>query len=531
MYPIQACPRTSSGTTTFTSLTTRLNPQTRTLRGLTRLNQLLAPFPATPITMCDVNEAQGIKIRRVGFIHANGNVTDKMDADVELAFEPAVFRPLQRSGFGMYHWEHNSFDLDSMGLAHLKVEDEGKTKCSEDSGLKVRPFQRSNNQYQYEQRAIYNDYSTPATPRLQPVSDASCSSSNSPSDISTVDLNAHKHGSGNDTVTEAEEEASAYENVSQCQSQGQGNRVVQSHTNSERDGHGDCVIVRGVEEGDGSDEAQHQHPLACLDPDQPKTSLDPPPLCSRTTKSWTMTTTTAISATTTSETNANYYRKADMSTLNQDRLSGVGLSLNEELSNSSIDYDAWITGTETPAAIKIMTTAPLFLPTAPPIFRPNPGQILLRNASRLCQQIKGAVKSESTRSSMSIGNLGYSEESGYYQYPWKVQDVCVDYVDFRNGNTRANLIATVLVGAGGTDDTICIAELKAAVRVLLWGYEHSNEVLVLSYIGSGHGRILQVHHDGLILVVQHSPLMTFDMGDYFAESAFVRYTTGRPVAA
>jgi hypothetical protein len=180
--------------------------------------------------------------------------------------------------------------------------------------------------------------------------------------------------------------------------------------------------------------------------------------------------------TTFSETNASYYRKAYTSTLNQDRLSGVGLFPNEELSNSSKDYDAWIKGTETPAAIKIMATAPLFLPTVPPIFRPNPGQILLRNASRLCQQIEDAVESESTRSSMSIGNLGYSEESGYYQYPWKVQDVYVDYVDFRSGNTRANPIATVLVGAGGTDDTICIAELKAAVGVLLWWYEHSNEV-------------------------------------------------------
>ena len=254
---------------------------------------------------------------------------------------------------------------------------------------------------------------------------------------------------------------------SQSQSQGQGNCVVQSYTTGERDGHGVCVGVREVEEDNDSYETQHRRQLAHLNHYQPKTSLDTPPLCSCTTKSSTMTT---------SETNASYYRKADMSTLNQDRLSGVGLFPNEELSNSSKDYDAWITGTETPAAIKTMTTAPLFLPTVPPIFRPNPGQILLRNASRLCQQIEGAVESESTRSSMSIGNLGYFEESGYYQYPWKVQDVYVDYVDFQSGNTRANPIATVLVGAGGTDDSICIAELKAAVGVLLWWYELSNVV-------------------------------------------------------
>ncbi|CBF78528.1 predicted protein [Aspergillus nidulans FGSC A4] len=536
MYPIQACSRTQSGTVTFTSSTTKLSTHARTLRCLTRLNQLLAPFPAVPTTACEANETLGIKIKRVGFINANGNITDQMDADVELAFEPAAFRPLKRSGFRMHHCcEHDRIDLDSMGLAHLRVKDEGKTKFGGDSGLKIRSFVKSSNQHQYEQRTHYNNYKTPATPRLQPVLDASCSSSNTPSDISTVDLNAHKHGSGTETVTETEKGTSRYENGSQCQSQSQsqeqGNCMVQSYTTDDPDGHGVYVGVREVEEGNGSYETQHRRQLAHLNNYQPKTSLFTPPLCSCTTKSSTMTT---------SETNASYYRNADMSTLNQDRLSGVELFLNEELPNSSKDHDAWITGTETPAAIKIMTTAPLFLPTVPPIFRPNPGQILLRNASRLCQQIEGAVESDSTRSSLSIGNLGYFEESGYYQYPWKVQDVYVDYVDFRSGNTRANPIATVLVGAGGTDDSICIAELKAAVGVLLWWYEHSNEVesagegetavLILSYIGSGHGRILQAHHDGWTMVVQHSSLMTFDMGDYFAESAFVRYTAGRPVA-
>ncbi|KAL4760996.1 uncharacterized protein BDW70DRAFT_168313 [Aspergillus foveolatus] len=526
MYPIQACPRTGSGSATFISSTTRLSTHARILRCLTRLNQLLAPFPAVPITTtCDADETLGIKIKRVGFIHANGSIIDQMDADVELAFEPAVFRPLKKSGFGMHHCEDGSIDLDSTGLAHLKVKNEGQTKCGGDSGLKVWPFAKSSYQHQYEQRARYNNYQTPATPRLQPVLNANCSSSNTPSDISTVDLNAHKHGSGTDTVTEAERGISKYENGSQCQSQsqsqGQVNCVVQSYTNGERDGHGVCVGVREAEEGDDNCETQHRRQLAHLNHYQPKTSPDTPPLCSCPTKSSTMTT---------SETNASYYHKADMSTLDQDRLSGVGLLPNEELFNLSKDYDAWITGTETPAAIKTMITAPLFLPTAPPIFRPNPGQILLRNASRLCQQIEGAVESVSTRSFISIGNLGYFEESGYYQYPWKVQDVYVDYVDFQTGNTRANPIATVLVGAGGTDDTICIAELKAAVGVLLWWYEHSNEVLILSYIGSGHGRILQVHHDGWTMVVQHSSLMTFDMGDYFAESAFLRYTAGRPVA-
>ncbi|KAL4813277.1 hypothetical protein BDW67DRAFT_192919 [Aspergillus spinulosporus] len=543
MYHIQACPRTGSGTTTCTSLTTRLNSHTRTFRRLTRLNQLLAPFPAMPITRCDADEILGIKIKRVGFVHTNGDITDKMDADVELAFEPAVFRPLKRSAFGMHHLEHRSIDLDGMRLTHLKVEDNGSSRCGDDSGLKVRQFAKSSNQHQCEQRILYNNYQTPATPRLQPVLDPGCSSSNLSSEISTVDLNAPKNGSENDTVTEVERGTSGYENGSQCQSQGQsqgqGNSLVQSYTNDERDGNGVCVEVHGVEEGDDSEEAQHQ--VTRPNHDQHKKSLDTTPLCLCTAEYSTMTTTTAICATATSKTNSSYYRKANMSTLNQERFSGVGSSPNEELSNSSKDYDAWIMGNETPAAIRIMTTAPLFLPAAPPIFRPNPGQILLRNASRLCQQIEDAVESESIRPSMSIGNLGYFEESGYYQYPWKVQDVYVDYVDFLSGKTRTNPIATVLVGAGGMDDTICIAELKAAVGVLLWGYEHSNEVE-----SAGEGRTatkpisasfsslpsyLEVHHDGWTLFVQHSPLMTFDMGDYFTESAFVRYSAGRPVAA
>ncbi|KAL4988113.1 hypothetical protein BDW68DRAFT_177164 [Aspergillus falconensis] len=475
MCPIQVSSETSPRTTTCTSRNTRLNAHihNRDLLRLTRLNQTLALFPAMFITLTDAHETLGMNIRRVGFVHANGNRTDKMDADVELAFEPAIFRPL-RSVFEVNDRNHDNLHWDGIGLAHLRIE-EAKSEGGDDDGSKVRPFMNSNNKQQHEQHVLHNKYQTPATSRLRKVSDASCSCSKSPYNVSTVNLNANKHS--------------------------------------------------------GDNGKQHQP----ANKDQLEASPNPPPLCSCTTKSSTKFTFDS------SETNASSYRTAAISALKEERLSIMALSLNDDLTTPAKDYDAWITGTEKPAPIQSMTTAPLFLPDAPPIFRTNPGQILLRHASSLCQRIENVVESESTRSFVSIGNLGLSEESRYYQYPWKVQAVYVDNADFPNGNARANTIATVLVGAGGMDDTIYIAELRAAVGGLLWGYEHSNKgegyyaakpisVLVLSYFGSGHGRIMQVHHNGRNLVVQHSPLMTFDMGDYRAESAFIRYTSGRPFA-
>ncbi|KAL4993920.1 hypothetical protein BDV10DRAFT_189500 [Aspergillus recurvatus] len=458
MYPVQASPKTTLRTTLFTSPTNGFNAHIniRTLRRLTRLNQTLAPFPAMPITLSEAHETLDIKTRRVGFAYANRNKTAKMDADMELAFEPAIFRPLKRSVFEVNGRGHDIIGSIGMDLVHLRIKEAG-SENGDDNGSKVRPSTDFNNQRQHEQHGLYNRYQTPTTPCLRPVFDASCLCSKSPNNVSTVKLNANKHGGDND---------------------------------------------------------EQQQPA---NSDPPEPSPNPPPLCSCTTKSSTAFTSRS------SETDKNSYRTANISALKGEQLSVMASSLNDELTTPSKDY------------------APLFLPHAPPIFRPNPGQILLRHASSLCRRIENVVESESTRSSISIGNLDLSEESRCYQYPWKVQDVYVDYDDFGNGNPRANTIATVLVGAGGMDDTICIAELKAAVGVLLWGYEHSSDiegyhaakpisVLVLSYIGSGHGRILQAHHDGRNLVVQYSPLMTFNMGDNRAESAFIRYTAGRPLA-
>ncbi|KAL4975549.1 hypothetical protein BDW66DRAFT_137138 [Aspergillus desertorum] len=72
---------------------------------------------------------------------------------------------------------------------------------------------------------------------------------------------------------------------------------------------------------------------------------------------------------------------------------------------------------------------------------------------------------------MFIGNLNLFEDLGYYQYPRKVQNASVNALISGMGNVCANTIATVLVGAGNTDDMTCIAELKAAAGglLMLWG--------------------------------------------------------------
>ncbi|KAL6232781.1 hypothetical protein BDW75DRAFT_216786 [Aspergillus navahoensis] len=121
---------------------------------------------------------------------------------------------------------------------------------------------------------------------------------------------------------------------------------------------------------------------------------------------------------------------------------------------------------------------PLFLPHAPPIFGPNPRQNLLYHASDLCQRIENVVESESTRSLMSIGNLGVSEESGYYQYPWRVQDVYVEYDETWEYESPGECYCECACWARGMDVTICIVELTAVDKGLLW-YEHSNELASL----------------------------------------------------
>ncbi|KAL2826680.1 hypothetical protein BDW59DRAFT_160872 [Aspergillus cavernicola] len=113
-------------------------------------------------------------------------------------------------------------------------------------------------------------------------------------------------------------------------------------------------------------------------------------------------------------------------------------------------------------------------------------------------------------------------------YPWEVESVyCNPAVQ--------HCTTTLLIGDDMSDNIIHIAELKAAVRVMLSRYHAFQDaihvaVLVISYMGPKHGRIMQAHHDGKDLILQCSPLINFEDYDSGPVSLFARYTLACPTS-
>ncbi|PLB52253.1 hypothetical protein P170DRAFT_488801 [Aspergillus steynii IBT 23096] len=100
----------------------------------------------------------------------------------------------------------------------------------------------------------------------------------------------------------------------------------------------------------------------------------------------------------------------------------------------------------------------------------------------------------------------------------------------------------VLHGILATDEALAITELKAIARALRRRYQDPAfklhnvvPLLMLSYLAPQHGRIIQAHHDGKNIVVQYTPLMSFEVKSpgEIAEpiSLFLRYQLSRPVGS
>lgn len=54
-------------------------------------------------------------------------------------------------------------------------------------------------------------------------------------------------------------------------------------------------------------------------------------------------------------------------------------------------------------------------------------------------------------------------------------------------------------------------------------------MLAISYMYPKHARIIQAHHDGEKLVLQYSPLMSFENRETAPTSLFVRYLSSLPI--
>ncbi|RDW79303.1 uncharacterized protein DSM5745_06155 [Aspergillus mulundensis] len=538
-------------TSTRSSTPTKSQKYIRAHFCLIHLNNHLEQTETTPVTLEDASSAAGIEISRVGFVRAAHHAGNN---GIELAFQPAFFSPLRSADF--VSRGHTSRDTGDGHLEHL---DHGHNKAQnergENSGLNTRPRPDSRSAsssatLEQEQEPVAVTVAsrvpyTPATPRLRPVSDASCSCPTSDSyltgigDIPALDLDL-------DRVPVCPAPAPRLRAVSDasCPSLCEQDpnligaiptpvedmKTPRSNLNNADElsrGHEVRIEVREVEE----DETDTAHvrtanmqpgpgPTSRRGYGHANTSTNPNP-----------------------NTNAPALPPAPFEVLDPPEPKPSALP-DPELERQSENH-TWITHTEPPAPVRRLRTAPLYLPHTPHHMHPNPGQLLFRNAGRLCCSIEDAAEEiEERPRSVSLGTFSLAESGREYRYPWAVGDVYA-YVHDLDGSPHPNTIVTVLIGAGGTDEELCMAEFKAAVGVLCAVHERERgegfvsvsagngpiAVLLLAYFGSGHGRIMQVYHDGENLNVQYSPLLTFDMKDKLTESLFTRYTAGRPVNA
>ncbi|KAL4780255.1 hypothetical protein BJX76DRAFT_361032 [Aspergillus varians] len=93
-----------------------------------------------------------------------------------------------------------------------------------------------------------------------------------------------------------------------------------------------------------------------------------------------------------------------------------------------------------------------------------------------------------------------------------------------------HIIAAIIHNTDGKNQSLTRGEVKASVRALHFRYRDRAfskfdilPILIVSYIGPKHGRILQAHHNGEEMVLQYSPLMSFEKEETAAVSLFVRY--------
>ncbi|PYI05598.1 hypothetical protein BO78DRAFT_419572 [Aspergillus sclerotiicarbonarius CBS 121057] len=109
-------------------------------------------------------------------------------------------------------------------------------------------------------------------------------------------------------------------------------------------------------------------------------------------------------------------------------------------------------------------------------------------------------------------------------------------MDWLENNTHPHAIVTLIHDLSGNDTSLARGEVKAVVWALRYRYklkEHKSHailpVLVLSYMGPKHGRIIQAHHDGQKLVVQCSPFIGLHEENSPEMSLFIRYELAIPV--
>ncbi|KOS41039.1 hypothetical protein ACN38_g8112 [Penicillium nordicum] len=112
---------------------------------------------------------------------------------------------------------------------------------------------------------------------------------------------------------------------------------------------------------------------------------------------------------------------------------------------------------------------------------------------------------------------------------WRIQTLLDDSKE--NAPLPHAIIDTIAhVPANHADQSLTLHEVRAIVNVMLIRTSHRpfrgysiHPLLVLSYMGEQHGRIIQASFDGENLILQYSPLWSFEDDDTAPVELFIRY--------
>ncbi|KAL4896764.1 hypothetical protein BDV59DRAFT_199113 [Aspergillus ambiguus] len=90
--------------------------------------------------------------------------------------------------------------------------------------------------------------------------------------------------------------------------------------------------------------------------------------------------------------------------------------------------------------------------------------------------------------------------------------------------------------AATNDETFTVGEVRAIIRWMCTlhvdkAYKHHEmfPLLLITYTGPKHVRIIQAHHDGAKLVLQYTPLISFEDRNNLPSTLVVRYAASMPV--
>ncbi|KAL4876363.1 hypothetical protein BJY04DRAFT_223151 [Aspergillus karnatakaensis] len=141
-------------------------------------------------------------------------------------------------------------------------------------------------------------------------------------------------------------------------------------------------------------------------------------------------------------------------------------------------------------------------------------------------------------SPMTRVNIDQSEQSRDFSlYEWGQSGSWHSmYGIYSINGSHPHLVLSVMHRVDANSHSLAKGEVQACVQAMRKRYRDKTlvkfdilPILITSFVGPKHGRILQAHHTGQELVLQYSPLMSFEVEETAPTDLFTRYQVGIPV--